>query len=232
MCLPHSGTRLSSTSKREATRHQTRTAKWDSWEMPWRRGFLKESLKNSVAEWGQQGRGLGASSLGGGGGHGWKWELRSPFPFCKMREVGVQSPNSAAQTFLDVPSGAFPDSRRGSYSKSRQIPSVLPSEPGWARTVLESLFSAPRLFCLPTTILQHAGSPNCQNRGSSPPVLVSLLGAAPPSLQMSPPASHCPLMSFLLCSSPSDVVGRWWWACGRQALPCVPRTRCSGLIAP
>lgn len=163
MCLPHSGTRLSSTSKREATRHQTRTAKWDSWEMPWRRGFLKESLKNSVAEWGQQGRGLGASSLGGGGGHGWKWELRSPFPFCKMREVGVQSPNSAAQMFLDVPSGAFPDSRRGLYSKSRQISSVLPSEPGWAGTVLESLFSAPRLFCLPTTILQHAGSPNCQN---------------------------------------------------------------------
>ena len=50
--------------------------------------------------------------------------LRSPFPFGKMREVG------AAQTFLDVPSGAFPDSRQGLYSKPEQIPFVLPSGTG------------------------------------------------------------------------------------------------------
>lgn len=53
--------------------------------------------------------------------------LESPLSICKMRESGAQSPNSLAQTFLDVPSRAFPDSRQGLYSKSKQIPFVLPS---------------------------------------------------------------------------------------------------------
>lgn len=45
--------------------------------------FLKGSLKNSVAEWGQQYRGLRASSLRKCGYCRWKWELRVPFPFVK-----------------------------------------------------------------------------------------------------------------------------------------------------
>lgn len=58
----------------------------------------------------------GFGSLGPERGRHYAWELRSPFPFGKMREAG------AAQTFLEVPSRAFPDSRQGLYSKPGQIP--------------------------------------------------------------------------------------------------------------
>ena len=72
-----------------------------------------------MAEWGWQGRALGAWGLRRG--RHYAWELRRPFPFAKMREAG------AAQTFLEVPSRAFPDSRQGLYSKPGQIRFVLPS---------------------------------------------------------------------------------------------------------
>lgn len=53
-------------------------------------------------------------------------EVGSPFVICKMRDVGPQSPDSPTQTILDVPSRALPDSTQGLYSKSKQIPFVLP----------------------------------------------------------------------------------------------------------
>ena len=123
-----------------------------------------------------------------------------------------------AQIFLNVPSGAFLDSRQGLYSKSKQVPFVLPSqargtqEPDWARRTLE-LLSLPLSFSVPLPVLQHAGNLNCQNRGFSPPILMSLLGPARPSPQMSPPYS--PLSSGVLPSLLSPhIVGRWWWEVG------------------
>lgn len=130
--------------------------------------------------------------------------VESPFPICKMRQIGAQSPNSPTQTFLDVPSGAFPDSRQGLYSKPKQIPFVL-SSGRWGEHVSlvgqrgcwQSLFSARRLFCFPSTALQHAGGPNSQNRVNSHPCPCPFCNPHfhPPH---GPKLPHCPLVLFLL----------------------------------
>lgn len=159
------------------------------WEVTCRRGFSKEVLKNSVAEWGQKDRGLGASRLREF--CRWKWELRVPFSFVKWKRL-VQSSNSPTQTFLDVPSGAFPDSGQGWYSKNKYILFVLlvggrGMWHGWARRMLAVGLLRPLAFVF---LLLHCNMQEAQNakKGIFPLISISLLWSALLSLQMSPPS--------------------------------------------
>lgn len=153
----------------------------------------KRFLKGSFEELGLNGPqdgSLGASGLRECGYHRWKWELRVPLPICKTRDWCTASKFSS--TFLDVPSGAFPDSRPAcipnpnrfllSYQVRARGTCDLLGQGCW-----QSLFSAPRL-CSPSAALRPAGGPSCPNR-IFPPISISLLGPAPLPLQMCPPSS-------------------------------------------